>query len=106
VTDVKTGKITASDLKTEDAFIVDIGSSVFVWSDPFSFYPLSSAILPSPSHRFPFFFRVGAKTSKKERLFGLSSAGEYLTKEKRKGISVVQIFEGQETKAFTDALDS
>jgi len=77
---VQEGKIEKKNLKSEDAFIVDVGAEVFVW--------------------------VGKGASVTEKAKALKYAQDYLTKEKRPNWTPIsRLIEGGETENFLRHFD-
>jgi gelsolin len=78
---VQEGKISKSSLKSDDAFVVDVGAEVFVW--------------------------VGSKASVSEKAKALKYAQDYLKNEKRPAWTpITRLVEGGETNTFTQHFDS
>jgi len=78
---VQEGKISKSSLKSDDAFVVDVGAEVFVW--------------------------VGSKASVGEKAHALKYAQTYLAKEKRPNWTpITRLIEGGETDNFLRHFDS
>merc|ERR1719245_85134 len=78
--EVAKGKVTKDKLVSDDVFIFDVGSEVFVW--------------------------VGSKASKTEKKQGMVFASKYLKEQNRPAfLPVTQIFEGGENEVFEGSFD-
>lgn len=79
--EIAAGKISKKSLDTNDAFVFDAGSEVFVW--------------------------IGKKASASERKEGLGHAQSYLKKNNRPAVTpITRILEGAENEFFNAAFDS
>jgi len=79
ITEVATGSIKKSHLKSADVFIVDIGPELFVW--------------------------VGKDASKREKGLAIHYAENYLKHHKRHATPVARVLEGLETSSFWKNFD-
>jgi len=80
-TEVEKGTLTKSNLDTNDVFIVDVGSSIFVW--------------------------IGSGASTKEKSKGMTFASKYLKENDRPMfLPVTQIFESGENEVFNSHFDN
>ncbi|KXS13085.1 actin depolymerizing protein [Gonapodya prolifera JEL478] len=78
-TEVRRGNITLADFKSDDVFLLDIGSEVFVW--------------------------IGRESTSNERRSGLALALEYLVQQRRPAsLPLSRVLEGGENTAFRNAL--